>query len=328
MTNKPLVPASPQGRRSAPRRARGLVRATTCAGTLGALLAAGPGTPLSAATSDAITVVSTTSTENSGLLDVLLPAFTADTGIRVRLISVGTGQALRIGRNGDADALVVHHPASERAFVAAGHGLERRPVMWNDFVLVGPAADPAGVRGSADAASALARVAAAAAPFVSRGDESGTHAKERELWAAAGVDPATGGRGWYRETGAGQGASLNIASAMAAYALTDRATWLRFGNKGPLELLVAGDPRLDNPYSAILVNPARHPHVRAAAARRFVDWLTGETGQTLIAGYRIDGEAGFHPARAVDDASSGAAATGDAGATGTVPTTRRLRAAP
>jgi tungstate transport system substrate-binding protein len=291
--------------------------------TLAATALAGPAAPRPAAAADTITVVSTTSTENSGLLDVLLPAFTAETGIRVRLIAVGTGQALRIGRNGDADALVVHHPVSERAFVAAGHGLVRQPVMRNDFVLVGPAADPAAVRGTADAAAALARIAAAAAPFVSRGDESGTHAKERELWDVADVDPATGRRGWYRETGAGQGASLNIASAMAAYALTDRATWLRFGNKGPLELLVAGDPRLDNPYSAILVNPARHPHVRAAAARRFVDWLTGEPGQTLIAGYRIDGEVGFYPARA-----SGEVGVGETGAAGMAPATRRREAAP
>jgi tungstate transport system substrate-binding protein len=195
--------------------------------------------------------------------------------------------------------------------------------MRNDFVLVGPAADPAAVRGSADAAAALARIAANGAPFVSRGDESGTHAKELELWAVADVDPATGRRSWYRETGAGQGASLNIASALAAYALTDRATWLRFGNKGPLELLVAGDRRLDNPYSAILVNPARHPHVQAAAARRFVDWLTGASGQTLIAGYRIDGEVGFYPAW-----QGGGAGIGATTAAGMAPATRRPEATP
>jgi tungstate transport system substrate-binding protein len=297
--------------------------AATLAVPLAATALAAPAATRPAAAADTITVVSTTSTENSGLLDVLLPAFTAETGIRVRLIAVGTGQALRIGRNGDADALVVHHPASERAFVAAGHGLGRRPVMRNDFVLVGPAADPAAVRGSADAAAALARIAANGAPFVSRGDESGTHAKELELWAVADVDPATGRRSWYRETGAGQGASLNIASALAAYALTDRATWLRFGNKGPLELLVAGDRRLDNPYSAILVNPARHPHVQAAAARRFVDWLTGASGQTLIAGYRIDGEVGFYPA-----SKGGGAGIGATTAAGMAPATRRPEATP
>jgi tungstate transport system substrate-binding protein len=319
MTIKSLPHTPSPNRRTTRRRLGGLARAAgLIAGLIAALgtaLAMGPVVARAAVAADTITVVSTTSTENSGLLDVLLPAFTAATGIRVRLISVGTGQALRIGRNGDADALVVHDPASEQAFVAAGHGLERQPVMRNDFILVGPAADPANVRGLVDMVDALARIAAAAAPFVSRGDESGTHAKEQELWEVAAVAPATGRRSWYRETGAGQGASLNIASAMAAYALTDRATWLRFGNKGPLELLVAGDPRLDNPYSAILVNPARHPHVHAAAARRFVDWLTGEPGQTLIAQYRIDGETGFFPARALGDATPGDAGAASAGPT-------------
>jgi tungstate transport system substrate-binding protein len=243
-----------------------------------------------------ITVVSTTSTENSGLMDALLPAFTADTGIRVRLISVGTGQALRIGRNGDADALLVHHPGSELEFMAAGFGIDRRSVMVNDFVLVGPADDPAGVRDLADAAAALERVAERGAGFVSRGDESGTHFKERELWAAAGIDPSTAGGSWYRETGSGQGATLNVASAQSAYALTDRATWLNFGNKGELTVLVEGDPRLRNPYSAIRVNPARHPHVETAGARAFIDWLTSDRGQGLIAGYRIAGQPAFRPA--------------------------------
>ena len=246
----------------------------------------------------AITVVSTTSTENSGLMDALLPAFTADTGIRVRLISVGTGQALRIGRNGDADALLVHHPRSELEFVAAGFGVDRRPVMVNDFVLVGPAADPAGVGGLSDAAAALERIADRRAGFVSRGDDSGTHAKERELWAAAGIDPSAVGRAWYRETGSGQGATLNVASAQSAYALTDRATWLNFGNKGELTLLVEGDPRLRNLYSAIRVNPARHPHVESAGARAFVEWLASDRGQRLIAAYRIAGRQAFYPAAA------------------------------
>ena len=244
-----------------------------------------------------VTVVSTTSTENSGLLDVLLPAFTADTGIPVRLIAVGTGQALRIGRNGDADALVVHHPAAELAFVAAGFGLDRIPVMHNEFVLVGPADDPAGVRGMDDAAAALARIAAARAPFASRGDDSGTHHKELELWRAA-ADLPPGRSGWYRETGSGQGATLNIASAMSAYALTDRATWLRFANKGELEVLVEGDPRLHNPYHAIRINPARHPHVQEAGGRAFIEWLSSARGRGVIAGFRIDGQAAFAPAAA------------------------------
>lgn len=243
-----------------------------------------------------ITVVSSTSTENSGLLERLLPAFSADTGIPVRLIAVGTGQALRIGRDGDADALLVHHPDSERAFVADGFGIDRVAVMHNDFVLVGPAGDPAGIAGMEDAAAALARIAAAAAPFASRGDESGTHRKERELWAAAGIDPAAERGAWYRETGSGQGANLNVASAMSAYALTDRASWLRFGNKGDLRILLEGDPRLHNPYHALRVNPARHPHVRAAGAEAFLRWLTSARGQDLIAAYRIDGHVAFLPA--------------------------------
>ena len=262
-------------------------------GVLAGLTLCSPLQPGAYARDPGLTVVSTTSTGNSGLLDWLLPAFTADTGIRVRLISVGTGQALRIGRNGDADALVVHHPPAELAFVVAGHGVERRPVMHNDFVIVGPASDPAGVRGLADAATALARIAAAQAVFLSRGDESGTHAKERELWRDAAIDPTRGGRAWYRETGSGQGTNLNVASAMGGYALTDRATWLNFGNKGPLELLVDGDARLCNPYSAIVVNPRRHPHVRAAEARAFVDWLSRGRGQGLIAEYRIADRAAF-----------------------------------
>jgi tungstate transport system substrate-binding protein len=279
-------------------RRRGAIRRPGPWRVLAALLALGqlPASPALSAAAPEITVVSTTSTENSGLMDELLPLFTADTGIRVRLISVGTGQALRIGRNGDADALLVHHPASEIGFVEAGFGTGRTPVMVNDFVLVGPADDPAGVRGMTDAAEALARIAARGGVFVSRGDDSGTHHKERELWAAGAVDPTTGHGTWYRETGSGQGATLNVASAQSAYALTDRATWLYFGNKGELAILVEGDARLDNPYSAIAVNPARHPHVAAAGARAFVDWLVSERGQGVIAGYRIDGQPAFHPA--------------------------------
>jgi tungstate transport system substrate-binding protein len=246
----------------------------------------------SAAAEEFIVLASTTSTENSGLFRHLLPAFTGETGIQVRVVAVGTGQAIRLAANGDADVLLVHHPGSERQFVAAGHGVERVPVMYNDFVLVGPAHDPAAIRGMQGAPAALARIAAAKHPFASRGDRSGTHEVELELWAAAGVVP---GDRWYRETGSGMGATLNVASGMDAYALTDRGTWLNFGNRGRLEILVEGDDRLKNPYSVILVNPARHPHVRAAAGQRFIDWLISAAGQERIASYRIGEEQVFFP---------------------------------
>ncbi len=261
-----------------------------------ALSALAPG-PLHAET-PAITLASTTSTENSGLFDHLLPRFTAATGIAVRVVAVGTGQALRMARNGDADVLLVHHRPSEEAFVAEGYGVRRHDVMVNDFVLVGPRADPAGVRGLDDAAAALAQIAGARAPFASRGDDSGTHKKERDLWAAAGLDPSAGpsaDRGWYRETGSGMGATLNAAAGMGAYALSDRATWLAFQNKGDLEVLVEGDPRLFNPYGVILVNPARHPHVHAREGQAFIDWLVSDDGQAAIAAYRLDGRQLFFP---------------------------------
>lgn len=243
----------------------------------------------------AITVASTTSTQNSGLFDYLLPKITADTGIEVRVVAVGTGQAIRLATNGDADVLLVHHPASEKKFVADGFGVARHPVMHNDFVLVGPADDPAGVRGTMDIAVALQGVADAEHVFVSRGDDSGTHKKELELWAAAGVDPSPASGAWYRESGSGMGATLNVASSMAGYTLTDRASWVSFGNKGELDILVEGDERLHNPYSAIVVNPARHPHVRAREAQIFVDWLTSARGQAAIDAFRIDGEQLFFP---------------------------------
>ena len=242
-----------------------------------------------------ITLASTTSTENSGLFAHLLPRFTQATGIEVRVIAVGTGQALRIARNGDADVLLVHHRASEEKFVAEGYGVKRHDVMYNDFVLVGPRADPAGLRGLTDAVAALARVAAARAPFASRGDDSGTHKKERDLWAAAGVDPLEASGTWYRETGSGMGATLNAAAGMGAYALSDRATWLAFQNKGDLEVLVEGDTRLFNPYGVILVNPAKHPYVKAEAGQAFIDWLVSEPGQAAIAAYRLDGRQLFFP---------------------------------
>lgn len=253
------------------------------------------------AQAETIRLASTTSTQNSGLLDWLLPQFEAETGIRVEVIAVGTGQALRIARNGDADVLLVHHRPSEDAFVAEGWGVGRRDVMYNDFVLVGPSADPAGIGGMDKAAGALAAIAAREAVFVSRGDDSGTHLRERELWAAAGIAPAGG---WYRETGAGMGTTLNIAVAMDAYVLTDRGTWITFGNKGDLEMLVSGDPALFNPYGVILVNPERHPHVKAAAGQALIDWLVSAHGQRLIGAFQIEGRQAFCPV-AVPEPGSG-----------------------
>ncbi len=242
-----------------------------------------------------ITVASTTSTENSGLFAHILPLFTEASGIDVRVVAVGTGQAIKLAKNGDADVLLVHHKPSEEAFVAEGYGVERFDVMYNDFVLVGPATDPAGVRGLAEAPTALARIAAAEAPFASRGDDSGTHKKELGLWLAAGVDAAAASGTWYRETGAGMGATLNTASGMDAYALSDRATWLKFANKGSLEILVEGDPELFNQYGVILVSPQRHPHVKAGEGEAFIKWLTSPAGQAAIAAYRIDGAPAFFP---------------------------------
>lgn len=243
-----------------------------------------------------IILASTTSTENSGLFAALLPRFTERTGIEVRVVAVGTGQALRMGRRGDADVLLVHDRDAEETFVAEGWGLERFEVMFNEFVLVGPADDPAGVRDLGDAAAAVARIAAARVPFVSRGDDSGTHKAERRLWRAAGIDPVSETGSWYRELGSGMGATLNTAAAMAAYTLADRGTWLAFRNRRDLEVLVAGDPRLHNPYGVIRVNPARHPHVKAKSSGVFVDWLLSSEGQAAIADFRVAGEALFHPA--------------------------------
>ena len=240
----------------------------------------------------AVRLATTTSTENSGLLEYLLPAFERATGYHVHVIAVGTGKALRMGRDGDVDVVLVHAPAAEAEFVAAGHGLRRHPVMHNDFLIVGPRDDPAHVRGLTDAAEALRRIAAARAPFVSRGDDSGTHKKERALWRAAGVQPK--GR-WYREAGQGMGRVLQMASELDAYTLTDRGTWLALRDGLALQPLVAGDERLYNPYGIIAVNPARHPGVNLAGARALIHWLTGQDGQRRIAAYRLHGEPLFHP---------------------------------
>jgi tungstate transport system substrate-binding protein len=242
-----------------------------------------------------ITVASTTSTEQSGLFGHLLPRFTARTGIAVRVVAVGTGQALDIGRRGDADVVLVHDRPAEEAFVNEGHGVARIPVMANDFVLVGPAADPARVAGTTDAAAAFRTIAEARAAFVSRGDRSGTHAAELRTWREAGLDIAAAKGPWYKEIGQGMGPALNVAAALGAYVLADRGTWLSFRNRGGLRVLVEGDPRLRNPYGAILVSPARHPHVKAAQGQAFIDWLVSPEGQADIGGYTVEGEPLFFP---------------------------------
>lgn len=235
-------------------------------------------------------LASTTSTRDSGLLEKLTDAFEQATGIEVRVLAVGTGRALEHGRRGDVDALLVHDPASEAAFVAEGYGLFRRKVMYNDFILLGPAGDPAGVRGLKDASAALRRIARAEARFASRGDDSGTHKAELRLWTGAGQDPAPHSGTWYLESGSGMGATLNLAQELDAYLLADRGTWLAHGRRGRLEVMVEGDPRLQNPYGVLVVNPARHPQVRAEAALRFADWLTSGAGRRVINAFRKRGE--------------------------------------
>jgi tungstate transport system substrate-binding protein len=242
-----------------------------------------------------ITVASTTSTEQSGLFKHLLPAFEKKTGIDVRVVALGTGQALDMGKRGDADVVFVHAKALEEKFVAEGFGVQRFEVMYNDFVLVGPKSDPAKVGGSRDIVAALQKIKAAQAPFASRGDKSGTHFAEVELWKAAGVDIAKDKGPWYRETGSGMGPTLNTASGMNAYALTDRGTWLSFKNRGDLVISVQGDKRLFNQYGVILVNPAKHPHVKKAEGTAFIDWVTSAEGQKAIADYKIGGEQLFFP---------------------------------
>ena len=242
-----------------------------------------------------ITVSSTTSTEQSGLFGYILPIFTRESGITVRVVALGTGQALDVGRRGDADVVFVHDRVAEERFVAEGFGGPRRHVMFNDFVITGPAADPARITGLRDTNEALRRIAQARAPFISRGDRSGTHAAELRLWQLAGVDPAAGRGQWYREVGQGMGPALNTAAAQGAYILTDRGTWLSFRNRQDQRVLVEGDTRLFNQYGVMLVNPRRHPHVKAADGQRFIDWIVSPAGQAAIAGYRINGEQLFFP---------------------------------
>ena len=242
-----------------------------------------------------ITVASTTSTRDSGLFEHLLPHFTEATGIEVRIVAVGTGRALRLGERGDVDAVLVHDRSSEEEFVARGFGIERREVMFNTFVLVGPGADPAGVRNLNDARAALAGIAEVEALFTSRADDSGTHKAELRLWQSAGIDPRPHSGRWYRETGTGMGATLNTAAELGAYALTDSGTWLSFKNRRDLTPLKASGPALRNPYGAIVVNPERHPHVKHRSAQRFVDWLASAQGQAAIESFRLDGAPLFHP---------------------------------
>ncbi|HSV34411.1 MAG TPA: substrate-binding domain-containing protein [Ramlibacter sp.] len=239
-----------------------------------------------------ITMASTTSTEQSGLFGHLLPAFRQASGLDVKVVAVGTGQAIDMARRGDADVLFVHDPAAEEKFVAEGGGVKRWPVMYNDFVLIGPRADPAGARGK-DIVAALRKVAASNVPFISRGDKSGTHAAELRYWSLAGMTPSQASG--YRECGCGMGPALNIAASAGGYVLADRGTWLNFRNRAELAVLVEGDTRLFNQYGVMVVNPAKHPHVKAADAQKFVDWIVSPAGQGVIASYRIGGEQLFFP---------------------------------
>jgi tungstate transport system substrate-binding protein len=242
-----------------------------------------------------ITLASTTSTEQSGLFDYLLPIFRKESGIIVRVVAVGTGQALAVGARGDADALLVHDRVGEDKFVADGNAIDRRDVMFNDFVLIGPKADPAEVRGLKDAKEALKRIAVAHAAFASRGDDSGTNRLESRLWKAAEIDVKAAGSGWYRELGSGMGPTLNTSAGLNAYTLTDRATWANFSNRQSLEILLEGDAALFNPYGSILVNPQKFPNVKAADARRWHDWLTSAAGRAAISSHKIKGEQLFFP---------------------------------
>jgi tungstate transport system substrate-binding protein len=245
-----------------------------------------------------IVVASTTSTANSGLFDHLLPMFEEESGIEVRVVAVGTGKALQQARDGDADVLFVHAKGRELKFIEEGYGVERFDVMYNDFVIVGPggpAGDPAGVGGMSDVVAALQMIAESKSAFASRGDDSGTHTKERNLWADAGIDAAASSGDWYRETGSGMGATLNTGIAMGAYVLTDRATWIAFENKGDYEVLVEGDEKLFNQYGIILVNPEKHPHVKVDLGQQFIDWVLSSEGQAAIAEYKLDGQQLFFP---------------------------------
>jgi tungstate transport system substrate-binding protein len=242
-----------------------------------------------------ILVQSTTSTANSGLYDYLLPLFKADSGITVNVVPVGTGQAIKNAQNCDGDVLLVHAKAAEEKFVAEGYGVKRFDLMYNDFIIVGPPSDPAGIGGTKDATAALQKIAAAKATIASRGDDSGTDKKEKALWKTAGVDPKAASGTWYRETGSGMGATLNAGVGMGAYVMTDRATWLSFKNKADFNIQVEGDKALFNQYGVILINPAKCPSVKADLGQQFVDWLVSEKGQTAIGAFQVDGQQLFFP---------------------------------
>ncbi len=258
-----------------------------------AILAAGETSVV--AQDKSIVVASTTSTQDSGLFDHILPLFEAEAGIDVRVVAQGTGQALDTGRRGDADVVFVHAKAQEEKFIAEGFGVKRFDVMYNDFVLIGPKSDPAGVSGTKDITAALTAIQTKGAPFVSRGDKSGTHSAELRLWKEAGVDISATKEAWYREIGQGMGAALNTAGAMNAYVLSDRATWLSFKNRGELDIAVEGDKRLFNQYGVMLVNPEKHPSVKADLGQSFIDWLISPEGQEAIGEYKIDGKQLFFP---------------------------------
>ena len=260
-----------------------------------ALAAAVFAAPQTVAQDRSIIVASTTSTQDSGLFGHLLPIFTAKTGIEVKVIAQGTGQALDTARRGDADVVFVHAKAAEEKFLAEGFGVKRYPVMYNDFVLIGPKSDPAHIKGAKDIVAALKTIREKAAPFVSRGDRSGTHIAELNLWKSAGIDIAADKGPWYRDIGQGMGAALNTASAMNAYVLSDRGTWLSFKNRGDLDIVVEGDQRLFNQYGVMLVNPEKHPHVKKEWGQAFVDWLISPEGQKAIADYKIEGKQLFFP---------------------------------
>jgi tungstate transport system substrate-binding protein len=270
------------------------MRTRFCSLALAGLLLVIPGFTDASAEDRSIVVASTTSTQDSGLFGYLLPIFKDKTGIDVKVVAQGTGQALDTARRGDADVVFVHARAQEEKFLAEGFGVKRFDVMYNDFVLVGPKADPAGIKGD-NIETALRTIAAKAAPFVSRGDRSGTHVAELALWKAAGIDPLAAKGSWYREIGQGMGAALNTANAMGAYVLSDRGTWISFKNKGDLAIVVEGDKRLFNQYGVMLVNPQKFPHVKQQLGQAFVDWLISKDGQAAIAGYRIEGQQLFFP---------------------------------